>query len=256
MAKPTSVPRWANSPTTLRTEPSETTKDAGFAVLAKLPAQYFNWLLGLICDWLVWITSYVSFDAAVVSVTGSVKASDGVEASNYMNPSNANDTRIVADTVGLRVTDAFGVLRPVARKVDMASAMIVGTVNISDESETEILFTTEEYDTNSMYTAGQGRMVATVTGYYHIDLYVEFVKGATTMLLHYIALKHSADARVLAKTEAYRGFESADDGHHLCVSMDCYLTAAQYVYAVAYQDNESSDANIAVLGRLSMHRID
>jgi len=114
MAKPSDVPHWADSPTTLRTEPAEGVKDAGFSVLTKLPAQYFNWLIGTICDWLVWITSYVDFSILGVDVTGRVTATTSVEAGDYINPSNANDTRVLSDATGLRVEDAVGGLRPVS----------------------------------------------------------------------------------------------------------------------------------------------
>lgn len=59
MAHPTTVLRWADTPTTLRTEPSEPTKNTGFSVNGKLPAQFFNWISGVTGDWITWLAGVV-----------------------------------------------------------------------------------------------------------------------------------------------------------------------------------------------------
>lgn len=134
MAHPTTTLRWANSPTTLRTEPPEGTKDTGFAVNAKLPAQYFNWLSGIAGDWITWLYSIVhsGSDFSFFPVAGSLydlgngakrwvttyteflNASKDVTAGTYVNPTSAHGTRVLSDAVGLRVTDSVGTLRTVA----------------------------------------------------------------------------------------------------------------------------------------------
>jgi hypothetical protein len=72
MAKPTSVPRWADTPTTLRTEPPEGQKDTGFAANSKLPAQYFNWLIGIAGDWLTWLNTRLFDEYTLPSVGNDV----------------------------------------------------------------------------------------------------------------------------------------------------------------------------------------
>src|SRR5260221_10162312 len=60
MAKPSSLPRWADSGGAI-TEPSSGKKDVGW-VAEKPPYQYFNWLLNLIYTWLLWLDRITSAD--------------------------------------------------------------------------------------------------------------------------------------------------------------------------------------------------
>jgi hypothetical protein len=90
MSKPTALLHWADSPITLRTEPSEPTKNAGFSVLRKLPAQYFNWLFGVTGDIWTWLNVRL-FDAYTLASLG--------------NP----DVRLYGDDIqGLQVKKASG----------------------------------------------------------------------------------------------------------------------------------------------------
>lgn len=94
MAKPTDVLHWADSPTTLREEPSEPTKSAGFSVLTKLPAQFFNYLIGVLADWITWISTRI-FDAYTLATVG-------------------EDCLLYGDaTTGLTVRNAAGTTLPV-----------------------------------------------------------------------------------------------------------------------------------------------
>lgn len=84
MAKPTNLPRWANSGAAL-VEPSSGTKDVGHVVGARPPAQYENWRTELVYEWILWIdpllTSAGGLSALVnqhitVSGTGRFKHGD------------------------------------------------------------------------------------------------------------------------------------------------------------------------------------
>jgi hypothetical protein len=55
MAYPSYVPRLADTPTTLRTALPSGLEDTGFAVVGKLPSQFFNYLMGYTGDWLKWL---------------------------------------------------------------------------------------------------------------------------------------------------------------------------------------------------------
>ncbi|HEY6009210.1 MAG TPA: hypothetical protein VIU40_12870 [Geobacteraceae bacterium] len=79
MTIPASLPRWADNPTTLRTEPAEATKDTGFAVNTKLPAQFFNWLHGLTYDWIKWFSEYNAPHARVTRGDADFDAVGNVE---------------------------------------------------------------------------------------------------------------------------------------------------------------------------------
>lgn len=85
MARPTTMPRWANSPTTLRTEPSETLKDSGHSPNERLPAQFYNWLVGFLCDWVNYFDGYI-YEGSVshpVRYSGGLNV-DWTDASNYI----------------------------------------------------------------------------------------------------------------------------------------------------------------------------
>lgn len=125
MAKPAEVPRWCDTPTTLRTAPPEALKNVGAPVTAKWPAQYLNWLHGLTGDWLTWITSLVDFTDGI-AVTGHVTATDHIDAANYMKPTSAQDARLTANaTSGLSLKTAAGDILPVeaGAPIDYNSAM-------------------------------------------------------------------------------------------------------------------------------------
>lgn len=83
-----------------------------------------------------------------------------------------------------------------------------------------------------------------------VDLYGAFEAGAVTNNEEYIALKHSADSRVLAKANT----RDALSGNHFSIGVDVYLTVGQYVSAVCYQKNGTAAA-LTVTGRLTAHRI-
>jgi hypothetical protein len=94
MTKPTGALHWADSPTTLRTEPAEGVKNAGFSVLTKLPAQYFNYIAGVCGDWITWLNLRL-FDA-------------------YTLPTYGSDCRITGDPdEGMKVRNAAGDFLPV-----------------------------------------------------------------------------------------------------------------------------------------------
>lgn len=267
MSKPTTVPRWCNSPTTLRTEPAEGTKDVGFAVNAKLPAQYFNWLIGLICDWWTWVTSYVSFDTGTVGVTGSVTTTTYLQAGTYVKPTAANDVVLTSSATELRVATAAGAAIPAhvgvgtdsdhavtSRWLERASAMMTTPLSVADGAEADFVFDTEEYDSSTLWSAGAGsRMIAPVTGYYHVSIWGKLIKGAVTLSEFYVALKHSADNRVLTEARHGGDWGTTADGAHVACGIDVYLEAGQYVYARVYQD--SSVGALTVIGRYTMHRI-
>lgn len=59
--KPTIVPRWADTvsaDTTKVNEPPDVKKDVGWVVAEKPPAQWFNWLLFYIYQWILWLADY------------------------------------------------------------------------------------------------------------------------------------------------------------------------------------------------------
>lgn len=61
MAKPTLKPRWASTVTadpTRYVEPPSTTKDVGWDVGQRPPAQYENWLRGTTGQWIDWLDTY------------------------------------------------------------------------------------------------------------------------------------------------------------------------------------------------------
>src|SRR6266705_4620003 len=54
-SKPEKFPRWADAGGVI-VEPAEAKKDIGWVVAEKPPAQFFNWLLNLGYQWLVYLT--------------------------------------------------------------------------------------------------------------------------------------------------------------------------------------------------------
>ncbi len=59
MAKPVTLPRWANVSGTV-VEPSEPEKDGGFVGGGTAAASTFNWLMLWIYNWLAWLDSFFS----------------------------------------------------------------------------------------------------------------------------------------------------------------------------------------------------
>lgn len=55
VAKPTNLPRWADTVPANRVEPTSGKKDVGWVPGEKPPAQYKNWLLYTIYQWCVWL---------------------------------------------------------------------------------------------------------------------------------------------------------------------------------------------------------
>lgn len=68
MAKPSSLPRWADVGGDI-VEPTSGKKDKGWEGAERPAGQYFNWLLNLIYQWLLWISG----------VAAAVRVSYGVE---------------------------------------------------------------------------------------------------------------------------------------------------------------------------------
>jgi hypothetical protein len=58
MSKPTANTKWAASAT--KTEPSSGEKDAGWTVGAKPPAQWFNWWMDAVDQWVKWLDAFES----------------------------------------------------------------------------------------------------------------------------------------------------------------------------------------------------
>jgi hypothetical protein len=59
MAKPTNTPRWANVSGDI-VEPSSDKKDVGFISGERPPAQFLNWLLNLLYQWIAWLNDIVA----------------------------------------------------------------------------------------------------------------------------------------------------------------------------------------------------
>ena len=277
MPKPTIIPHWADTPATLRTAIPAGVQNTGYSVLTKLPAQYFNWLLGLICDWWVWVTSLIDFTDGI-AVTGHVTATTHVDAGTYVNagtyvkPTSANDIVLKTTASEMQVESVAGTAKPIhvgvgtdsdhaitSRWVHRVSTAVTN-LDVADNTERDLDFTSAEYDSaGTMWNiANPSRLVAPETGYYHVDVYAEFVAGAATMNREYILLKHSADARILTAASSGNfnpGTSNASFamGDYLCCSIDCYLTAGQYVYGRIYQDSSANPNHVNA--RATMHRI-
>ena len=75
--KPTTrIPDWASGGT--RTDPGAGKEASGWAVSERPPAQWWNWLLGAIGDWLTWSeTSIDDLEDAGSKVLGSIATSTG-----------------------------------------------------------------------------------------------------------------------------------------------------------------------------------
>jgi hypothetical protein len=70
MAKPSSLPRWADTVTgdTSRVvNPPNAKKDVGWAVGERPAAQYMNWLLNNVYDWLKWLDDNIGTDIAATA---------------------------------------------------------------------------------------------------------------------------------------------------------------------------------------------
>lgn len=88
MAKPSTLPRWATGGTAQVTEPTEAKKDLGWVPLEKPGAQYFNWAMKLVYDWLVYLNGLTNesltwaakhtFSAGLASGAAPVAATDVV----------------------------------------------------------------------------------------------------------------------------------------------------------------------------------
>lgn len=88
MAKPTTLPRWADTvsadPTKLN-EPPDAKKDIGWLVSEKPPAQWFNWLFWTVWQWCLWLQGFEStahswaavqsFDFGIIVAQATVNAS-------------------------------------------------------------------------------------------------------------------------------------------------------------------------------------
>lgn len=98
MAKPTQLPRWATDVAAPVTpEPTEGKKDLGWAVSEKPPAQYFNWWMKLVYQWIVWVNDAASGIAASVlmvrDAAGRAKVADPAAADD-IDTQGARDTAI------------------------------------------------------------------------------------------------------------------------------------------------------------------
>jgi hypothetical protein len=74
MPKPSSLPRWANVGGAI-VEPSPGKKDVGWVPPERPGAQYFNWLLNLIYQWIVWLDGFL---AEAHTWTGAATFQNGV----------------------------------------------------------------------------------------------------------------------------------------------------------------------------------
>jgi hypothetical protein len=240
MTKPIAVPRLASSPTTLRTEPPESLKDSGFAVAAKLPAQYFNWLVGLTGDWL----------AHLDLVVGEVIADPS---GSYSYP-----TSISVDQWG-RVTAATSWQRVYANaKLDYAYA-------VAHDSEQSLQFESSRYasspgiwgTTVGTFNIGE-RFKAPYTGYYHFDLSAGFEASGTEVKQQYICVRHSSDGRIVSKASSANdstGGSALKTDNWLSCSSDVYLEANQYIYARAYQKNTAASTLNLNFAEMTFHRL-
>lgn len=95
--RPNDVPRWASD--SGRVEPPEGKKDIGWEDGEKPPAGFFNWLGGLVGDWLAWLKAVtVHRGDNLLGVHGLRAGSDGVESAGPV---------LSADYVGAPHVEAF-----------------------------------------------------------------------------------------------------------------------------------------------------
>jgi hypothetical protein len=206
-----------------------------------------------------------TFNGAVSATTlGSTVGA--VTAKTAVIPTAGKDIQLVGDTNDGRIQNAATALKPLnvgvatgadhaltSRWVGRASAKMTTPLNIAKNGECAFAFDTEEYDSADLWAVANGdRMVAPVAGYYHVSLWGQLISGAVTLDTFYVALRHSADARMLACGEYHGTWGAVSADAHAHCGIDVYLTVGQYVYAVAYQTN-SVDV-LTVIGRMTMHR--
>jgi hypothetical protein len=207
-----------------------------------------------------------------VSATTLTSTTGAVTAKTVVIPTSGQDVEIAGSGTELQVKNAAGtaLAAHVGVGTDADHAMtprwaykvsaVVTNLDVADAAEADLAFTSAEYDTHgSMWNvANANRLVAPATGYYHVDLYAEFVDGAATMTKEYILLKHSADDRILTAASTINFAPGGSGatciiGNYLCCSVDVYLTAGQYVYARVYQDSTADPEHVNARG--TMHRI-
>lgn len=70
MPQPTELPRWADVGGDI-VEPNSAKKDVGWVSAERPPAQYFNWILNLIYQWIEWLRSE-NHDTKVLNVHPSI----------------------------------------------------------------------------------------------------------------------------------------------------------------------------------------
>lgn len=207
---------------------------------------------------------------AGAAFTGAVSAptleatTSTVTAKTAVIPTAGKDVQLRGETGQGAVRNASDVLQPFAvgistaddhalnsRWVDRASAMMTTPQSVASDSEVVLAFDTQEYDSNDLWDVAHGeRMTAPADGYYHVDLYGAFEAGAVTNNEEYIALKHSADSRVLAKANS----RDALTGNCFTIGIDAYLVHGEYVAAYCYQKNGTAAA-LTVTGRMTMRRV-
>ena len=71
--KPADLPRWADGGSADVVEPSSGKKDIGWVAGEKLPAQFFNWILEKIYDWMVYLDDGIIQHAAKIKQVSSME---------------------------------------------------------------------------------------------------------------------------------------------------------------------------------------
>jgi hypothetical protein len=100
MAKPISLPRWAETvagvPDTNITEPNEGKKDTGYVTGGDIPTSGgLNWWMRLVYKWIQWVDA-----AASIATAGVLVVRDAAGRARFADPSDVAD----ADTLGARDT--------------------------------------------------------------------------------------------------------------------------------------------------------
>lgn len=185
---------------------------------------------------------------------------DAVNAESLNTPFNAiyddHNGNITNENISASAAIEATKIQPIPAKSRLTFSGASATKNavqvIPNATETDVVFETEAYDTDTYHDTGSntGRLTVPATGYYHINAYVEFASwasGATGSRLIVVLKKNGTAVIDMFDANFWSAAEPA-----LSLGHDLFLTAADYITIAVYQGTASS-RNLTAASKLQIH---
>ena len=159
MARPTALPRWANVGGDI-VEPPSAKKDTGWVSAERPPAQFFNFLLNLIYQWLAYLTIP---DGTVISAIEGQRGPGSDECvfnSSQWESATTGGDQFVYFTIPLRVGETLTTLTMYGREGNAAGEVYAGrifevsTVGVATAKSTTKTSGFTGVDTTLVWTTG------------------------------------------------------------------------------------------------------